>query len=207
MAHSVSNVMVFTNDVRRDEELATSDNDIFIEHGVDYAGEIRRVSAMGVDLIIDGQCGDNFHKNYNLLKPMGKYIIFGTPAENKSIFSAAKAVRARSHYYVYRTCNVIFAFFQWWGVEKISPLKLYEDNKSICGFNIRKLLYFQRERLYVKRIMHNVFKMWFEGKVKPQIDSVFAFEDVSAFLNISFPDVNLLFRLAVHRSCSSIGGT
>ncbi len=104
MAHTVDNVTLFVVDMpgrRRfqpvEEQVEPNeDQDFYIEHGVDYVSEIRRVAPMGVDLVLDSRCGDNFHKDYNLLRPTGKYIIYGSHAaavgENRSFLGAAKAV-------------------------------------------------------------------------------------------------------------------
>lgn len=56
-----------------------------------------RISPVGVDLVLDCLCGDDANKGYSLLKPMGKYILYGTSniitGETKSLFSLAKSVR------------------------------------------------------------------------------------------------------------------
>lgn len=36
-----------------------------------------RVSPEGVDLFLDCVCGEECSRGYSLLKPMGKYILFG----------------------------------------------------------------------------------------------------------------------------------
>lgn len=36
-----------------------------------------RVAPEGVDLVLDCLCGDDSNKGYNLLKPMGRYVLFG----------------------------------------------------------------------------------------------------------------------------------
>ena len=38
-------------------------------------------------------------------------------------------------------------------------------------------MYFQREPTYLKKIVHHVFRMWFDGKINAAVDSVFPFED------------------------------
>lgn len=68
---------------------------------------------------------------------------------------------------------------QWWQVDKISPIKLYDDNRSIAGFNLRQLLFKQGRHEYVRDIVNDLFKMYNEGKIRPEIDSAWAFEDVS----------------------------
>lgn len=160
MAKMVNNVQLFNIATGSQEEWVPDSTVHYIERGVDYASEIRHVSPQGVDLVLDCQCEDNFHKDYNLLKPLGKYVLYGTQSavtgESRGFFGTARA---------------------WWGMEKISPLKLYEDNKTICGFNLRHLLYFQRQHQYVRTVMHRVFELWKAGTIKPIFDCVLHFDD------------------------------
>lgn len=58
-------------------------------------------------------------------------------------------------------------------------MKLYDENKSISGFNLRKLLFVQDNHEYVRGLVETVFKLWEKKKIHPIIDSVFAFEDVA----------------------------
>lgn len=69
--------------------------------------------------------------------------------------------------------------FQWWQVDKVSPIKLFDENKTLSGLNLRHLLYQQNGAPYAKRIMESVFDLWKEGKIKPVVDSTWALEDVS----------------------------
>ena len=36
-----------------------------------------RLAPEGVDLVLDCLCGDDSNKGYNLLKPMGRYVLYG----------------------------------------------------------------------------------------------------------------------------------
>ncbi|KAG7154368.1 Synaptic vesicle membrane protein VAT-1-like 2 [Homarus americanus] len=68
----------------------------------------------------------------------------------------------------------------WWQVDKVSPLRLYEDNKGIIGFNLRRLLHHQpggHER--VRLVVEAVYKLWQGGVAKAHIDSTYALEDVT----------------------------
>lgn len=68
---------------------------------------------------------------------------------------------------------------QWWQVDKVSPIKLFDDNKSLAGFNLRHLLFQQGKTEYIHRAMEKVFALWSEGKIKPVVDSTWALEDVA----------------------------
>lgn len=116
----------------------------------------------GVDIILDSLCGEECNRSYNLLKPMGKYILYGSSnvvtGETKSFFSVARS---------------------WWQVDKVSPIKLFDENKSLAGFNLRHLMYQQGGVEYVRNTMATVFDLWSAGKIKPVVDSVHALEDVA----------------------------
>ncbi|XP_057378558.2 synaptic vesicle membrane protein VAT-1 homolog-like [Daphnia carinata] len=164
MASTVPDTCIFKIASEKEEgQILTSDQFVhYIGHDSDYVSEIRHSSPHGVDLVLDCQYEDNFHRDFNLLRPMGRYVIFGTQAViNRGFFDAAKS---------------------WWGQEKISPLKLYEENKSICGFNLRNLLYFQKDRPYVREVFCKICKMWQDGQIKPVVDSVIPFDDLGEAL-------------------------
>lgn len=141
---------------------AGSPIDHLLEKGSDYTSEVRKILPDGVDIVLDCLCGEECNRGYTLLKPMGKYILYGSSnivtGETKSFFSAARS---------------------WWQVDKVSPIKLFDDNKSLAGLNLRHLLFQQGGTEYVHRAMENVFSLWTQGKVKPVVDSTWALEDVA----------------------------
>lgn len=66
-------------------------------------------------------------------------------------------------------------------MDKVSPIKLFDENKSLAGLNLRHLLFQHGRADYVRRAVDRVFALWAEGKVKPLVDSTWALEDVSNF--------------------------
>ncbi|XP_076325258.1 synaptic vesicle membrane protein VAT-1 homolog-like isoform X3 [Tachypleus tridentatus] len=68
-----------------------------LDHDVDYVQETRKLCPKGVDVVLDCLYGDDSKKGYNLLKPLGRYILYGTSSfvtgETKSFFSFAKSVQ------------------------------------------------------------------------------------------------------------------
>lgn len=81
-----------------DEEFGESSGEMIhhIDRDADYVSEVRRVSPRGVDLILDCQHESNFNRDFDLLKPMGKYVLYGTYAafsEGRGLLGAAKSVR------------------------------------------------------------------------------------------------------------------
>ncbi|GIY86870.1 synaptic vesicle membrane protein VAT-1 homolog-like [Caerostris darwini] len=132
-----------------------------IERGVDYVQEVKKLAPSGVDIVLDCLCGEDSNKGYSLLKPMGRYILYGNSnivtGETKSIFSVAKS---------------------WWQVDKLKPMKLFDENRSVSGFHLRHLLYKQNGHDYVRSAVEKIFKLWLDGQIKPIIDSTYAFEDI-----------------------------
>lgn len=128
----------------------------------DYVNEVRKITTEGVDVVMDCLCGEECNRGYGLLKPMGKYILYGSSnvvtGETKSFFSVARS---------------------WWQVDKVSPIKLFDENKSLAGFNLRHLLYQQDGSVYVRSTVDKIFALWKDGKVKPTVDSAWALEDVA----------------------------
>ena len=72
--------------------------------------------------------------------------------------------------------------FQWWQVDKISPIKLYDENKTVSGFCLRTLLFRQGRHELAREIVNKLFKLYSDGRIRPRIDSAWAFEDVSTKL-------------------------
>ncbi|KAJ8925434.1 hypothetical protein NQ315_009267, partial [Exocentrus adspersus] len=165
LAKTIPNVTIFGVCSKTKHEAlknANSPVDHLVERGSDYVSEVRKISPDGVDIVLDCLCGEECNKGYNLLKPMGKYVLYGSSnvvtGETKSFFSAARA---------------------WWQVDKVSPLKLFDENRTLCGFNLRRLMYQQNGHEYVKNTVQEVFKLFQEGKIKPLLDSTWALEDVA----------------------------
>ncbi|KAL6260411.1 hypothetical protein P5V15_007937 [Pogonomyrmex californicus] len=135
--------------------------DYLLERGADYSNEVRKISPEGVDIVLDCLCGEECNKGYALLKPMGKYILYGSSnvvtGETKSFFSAARS---------------------WWQVDKVSPIKLFDENKTLSGLNLRHLMYQHGSHAFVRRAVNQVYTLWSEGKIKPVVDSTWALEDV-----------------------------
>ena len=74
---------------------------------------------------------------------------------------------------------MILILLQWWQVDKISPIKLYDENKCIAGFQLRHLVFKQGQHQYVKGVVEKLFTLYNEGKIRPVIDSAWALEDAS----------------------------
>lgn len=161
LSKTVDNVTIIGVASKNKHEAIKSTIDHLLERGTDYASEVRKLSPDGVDIVLDCLCGEECNRGYSLLKPMGKYVLYGSAnvvtGETKSIFSAARS---------------------WWQVDKVSPIKLFDENKTLSGLNLRHLLHQQNGAPYVAKIFDKVIGLWKEGKIKPVVDSTYALEDV-----------------------------
>lgn len=70
--------------------------------------------------------------------------------------------------------------FQWWQVEKVNPIKLYEENKVIAGFSLLNLLFKQNRGGLIKDVMDKLLNLYKSKKIKPVVDSLWALEEVGA---------------------------
>lgn len=75
---------------------------------------------------------------------------------------------------------LLFIGFQWWQVEKVNPIKLYEENKVIAGFSLLNLLFKQNRGGLVKGVMDKLLNLYNSKKIKPMVDSLWALEEVGA---------------------------
>ncbi|XP_032813653.2 synaptic vesicle membrane protein VAT-1 homolog-like [Petromyzon marinus] len=132
-----------------------------IDRTGDYVQDVKRVCPGGVDIVLDCLCGENTAKGLALLKPMGTYILYGSSnvvtGETKSFFSFAKS---------------------WWQVEKVSPVRLYEENKRMGGFQLLPLLFSAEGPARARRAMSEITTLYDSGAVRPRVDSVWALEEV-----------------------------
>ena len=69
-----------------------------------------------------------------------------------------------------------------WHVDKISPLKLYDESVTISGFHLHNFIFnnnVTNSRKYLLDIYAKLFSLYIEGKIKPVIDSIHSFDNVS----------------------------
>ncbi|XP_035679623.1 synaptic vesicle membrane protein VAT-1 homolog-like [Branchiostoma floridae] len=161
LCKTVENVTVFgTASPHKHDTIKDHFDHLFLS-GSDYTAEIRKLSPSGVDIVLDCLCGDDTNKGIALLKPMGKYVLYGSSnivtGETRSFFSSAKA---------------------WWQVDKVNPVKLYDENKTIGGFQLLRLLYDQDQHELIRETMATLLDMFSNDRIKPVIDSCWAFEEV-----------------------------
>ncbi|XP_035274869.1 synaptic vesicle membrane protein VAT-1 homolog-like isoform X2 [Anguilla rostrata] len=161
LCSTVPNITVFgTASSFKHETIKASVTHLF-DRNVDYVQEVKKISPEGVDIVLDCLCGENTGKGLSLLKPLGTYILYGSSnmvtGETKSFFSFAKS---------------------WWQVEKVNPIKLFEENKVIAGFSLLNLLFKQGRANVVKTVMQKLISLYDQKKIRPLVDSLWALEEV-----------------------------
>lgn len=139
----------------------------------------------GIDLVLDCLSGEHTNKDIALLKPMGKYVIYGMLnlalliwhfKFDSNIKGTAKNLEGES-----KSKNYFTIAKNWWHVDKISPLKLYDESVTISGFNLHNFLFnnVAHSRRYVLDIFAKLFELYLDGKIKPVIDSIHSFDNVN----------------------------
>ncbi|XP_044154871.1 synaptic vesicle membrane protein VAT-1 homolog [Bufo gargarizans] len=124
----------------------------------DYVDEVRKISPKGVDIVLDPLGGSDTCKGYNLLKPMGRLVIYGAAnlltGQKKNIMALAKS---------------------WWNQFSINAMQLIASNKAVCGYLLGRL---DEETELLEDVVATLLDLYKEGQIKPKIDSVYAFEQV-----------------------------
>lgn len=163
LCHTVENVKIIgiCSKSKHENLKISGAYDHLIERNNDYSTEVRKIFPNGLDIVLDCMGGEECNRGYALLKPMGRYILYGSSSmiigETKSYFSVTKS---------------------WWQVDKVSPMKLFDDNKSVTGFNFKKLLFRQDGSEFVRTVVQKVFNLWQKNKIVAMVDSTWALEDI-----------------------------
>ncbi|VDD74317.1 unnamed protein product [Mesocestoides corti] len=121
----------------------------------------------GITVVLDSRSGEETNKVLSLLQPLGRYIIYGNSSfvtgERKNLFTFAKS---------------------WIQMDRISPLKLLEENKLLGGFSLKQMVFHQQGHFAV------IFEAWkelkqmlLENKIEPVVDSEWSFEEVREALH------------------------
>ncbi|XP_075266462.1 synaptic vesicle membrane protein VAT-1 homolog-like isoform X2 [Convolutriloba macropyga] len=181
---------------------------LFDRYQEDYVEEVKRLSPYGVDIVLDSLSGEDVAKGISLTKPMGHYVLYGSssslandlpePASSSSsntgaasgaAGAAASVTSQAKHSILGYTKHITHTPLskwlptqkvnQWWLVEKVNPIKLFDDNRSVGGFNLINLLFDQGQHQLVQDVVKDLFKLYKEGKIKPVIDSTWAMEEVT----------------------------
>ena len=125
----------------------------------DFAEIVRRdTNGYGVDVVLDSVGGKVFRKGWRLLKPMGRYILYG--------FAAAAGPKG---------VPKIKALVESALFPLIYPPSIVSRNVTLSGFN----LYFLFDKVdYLQQSMRKLLAWYDKGVVRPVIGAVYPFEKI-----------------------------
>lgn len=162
LCKTIPNVTIFgTASASKHEAIKEIGVDYPIDYtAADYVEQIRKISAEGVDVVMDPLNGENSIKGYDLLKPLGRIVHYG---------AASMTGESRSLANMFKT---------WWKCLSINSLEIISENKSVSGYHLGFLLNTPSFMATATKDIDTLLKMWSEGKIKVQIDSQFGFSKV-----------------------------
>jgi synaptic vesicle membrane protein VAT-1 len=122
----------------------------------DFEAEVQRLTeGRGVHAILDPMGGSHWRKNYRLLAPFGRLIMFGM----------ANATRPG-------TRNLARVAWQVVQSPRWSPMRLMSDNRAVMGLNLGRLF---DEGAIVENGLDTLRRLIDEGVATPDVDRVFPF--------------------------------
>ncbi len=127
-----------------------------IDSADDFEARVRELTdGQGVDVVMDPVGGKNWKKNYRLLAPLGRLMVYGfSGATGPGKRSLARAAWQLAHTPVW------------------VPLTLMEANKAVMGLNMGRL--FDQTAL-ISRGLDTLARLADRGAIAPLVDSVFPF--------------------------------
>lgn len=126
----------------------------------DYERDILDLThGRGVNLILDPLGGPNWQKNYRLLAPLGRLVVFGA--------SSMAPGKKRSW------LSVLRGYFS---QPRFTPLQLMDANKGVLGLNLGHLW---DEKEALRDYMAQIVTWYDAAEFRPHIDQVFKLEDAA----------------------------
>jgi synaptic vesicle membrane protein VAT-1 len=123
---------------------------------VDFEEEVKRLTnGHGVHLILDAMGGRNWKKNYRLLAPLGRLMMFG-------LANATKPGKR----------SLLLAISQVLQQPRFSPMKLMDENRGVMGLNLGHLF---EETGVIQHGLDSLARLVEQGVIKPTVDQVFPF--------------------------------
>ena len=138
-----------------------------VDHAIDYRGqdyvaEVRRITAgEGIDVALDALGPSSFRKDYRLLRPGGRLIMYGASevqtGETRSMPAALRTL-AKSP----------FSSMPWW-----KGLGVMNENKGVFGLNM--LAWWDAEGS-LDRVIGPLLPLLQQGELKPVVAEAFPFD-------------------------------
>jgi NADPH:quinone reductase-like Zn-dependent oxidoreductase len=136
-----------------------------VDHPIDYRSNDFEVvvheitGGRGVHLILDPMGGSHWRKNYRLLAPLGRLMLFGV--------ANAAGPGTRS---ILRVASQVLQSPRW------TPMQLMDRNRSVMGLNMGQLF---DEPAVIKSGLDELVVLIETGVIRPVIDQVFPFSRAS----------------------------
>ncbi|MGV1047421.1 MAG: synaptic vesicle VAT-1 family membrane protein [Solirubrobacterales bacterium] len=132
----------------------------------DFEAEVMRITGgEGVDVIIDAQGPSSFRKDYRLLRPGGRMVMFGLseaqPSGGRSIPAALRSL-----------VTMPLATMPWW-----KSLALMNENKGVFGLNM--LAWWEREG-NLDRVTEPLVADLEAGRLEPVVAAALPFDQAGA---------------------------
>ena len=138
-----------------------------VDHAIDYrsqdfAEEVRRITGgEGIDVAFDALGPSSFRKDYRLLRPGGRLIMYGAsevqPGEKRNISTALRTL-AKSP----------FSSMPWW-----KGLAVMNENKGVFGLN---MLSWWDDEGSLDRVIEPLIPALRQGELKPVVAKAFSFD-------------------------------
>src|SRR4051794_10854520 len=138
-----------------------------VDHAIDYRGqdfaaEVRRITGgEGIDVALDALGPSSFRKDYRLLRPGGRLIMYGASelqtGETRSVPAALRTL-AKSP----------FSSMPWW-----KGLGVLNENKGVFGLNL--LAWWDAEGS-LDRVIEPLLPQLEDGRLKPVVAEAFPFD-------------------------------
>jgi NADPH:quinone reductase-like Zn-dependent oxidoreductase len=126
----------------------------------DFSDVVRReTGGYGVDVVMDSVGGKTFRTSWNLLAPMGRYILYGF----------AGVVNRRG-------IGKLTALKEFASVPLIYPPTLLQRNVGLHCFN---LFFLTHKVEYLTRVAQSILKLYLEKKIHPVIGKTFSFQEIA----------------------------
>jgi NADPH:quinone reductase-like Zn-dependent oxidoreductase len=141
--------------------------DLGVTHAIDYRNqdfelEVRRITGdEGIDVAFDALGPSSFRKDYRLLRPGGRLVMYGlSEAQEGTSRSVPAVIRSLS--------RMPFATLPWW-----KSVGMLNENKGVFGLNM--LSWWDREG-DISRITGPVVEELESGELEPVVSESFPFE-------------------------------
>jgi NADPH:quinone reductase-like Zn-dependent oxidoreductase len=137
---------------------------IGVEHAInyrleDFASRVRGLAGpRGIDVVMDSVAGRLFKRGWDLLAPMGRYIIYGMAS-----VSGAGGL------------NYLRVAREWLALPRIQPLEMVAANRTLAGFHLGTL---DPAHPFFRAAADEILRLYEHGVLRPFVGATFPFEKI-----------------------------